>query len=375
MFFRRATMVPWSTRWPGSSPPNTRAGGPTLSTARCSAPATRRRSPRSSIGSAGELGAEVVEGLFYGASVGCVVGLRLADDAAVVVKAYQARWRAPFLRAVQQVQAHMAAAGIPCPTPVHGPTPVVPGRPHQAIIESHLPDPGLRPYASAAERRVSATGLARQIAAGRALVSSEAIAPLEDHPLHRVAGGLYGEPHSPLFDFDGTAEGAEWIDALAMRAVRVRDADERPPVVAHTDWSARNVRLDEAVLVAVYDWDSVALVPESTAIGQAAVTWSVTADPGGTEFPTFGDIVGFMGDYELAAGSRLDDVQWRAATAAAVYTLAYTARCEHSLDVKGMARPDQHAARDRLAEDGARLWSWHRARRAEQPPPGRRDPA
>ncbi len=135
----------------------------------------------------------------------------------------------------------------------------------------------------------------------------------------------------------------------------MRDADERPPVVAHTDWSARNVRLDEERLLAVYDWDSVALVPESTGIGQAAVTWSVTADPGGTEFPTLSDIVGFVADYEEAAGYRLDDEQWRAAGAAAAYTLAYTARCEHALEVTGVARPDQHAAHDRLAEAGEAL--------------------
>ena len=118
----------------------------------------------------------------------------------------------------------------------------------------------------------------------------------------------------------------------------LRDADERPPVVAHTDWSARNLRLDEERLLAVYDWDSVALVPESTGIGQAAVTWSVTADPGGTEFPTLADIGGFVADYEAAAGYRLDDEQWRAAGAAAAYTLAYTARCEHALEA-GRARP------------------------------------
>jgi len=302
-----------------------------------------------------ELGADVVGGLFYGASAGCVLGLRLADSAEVVVKAYQERWRPPFLRCVQGVQAHMAGIGIPCALPVRGPSPVVPGRPQQAIVESYLADPGLRPYASAAERRVSATGLARQIAAARELVASAAMAPLANHPLRRVAGGLYGEPHSPLFDFAGTAAGAEWMDALATRAVVVRHADERPPVIAHTDWSARNIRLNDDKLLAVYDWDSAALVPESTAIGQAAVTWSVTADPGGTEFPTLAGIVGFMVDYEEAAGARLDDVQWRAAAAAAAYVLAYTARCEHSLDVKGMARPDQHAARDRLAESGERL--------------------
>ena len=229
---------------------------------------------------------------------------------------------------------------------------MVPGRPNQAIVESYLPDPGMRPYASVAERRVSAAGLAPQIAACREL---PALPELADHPLNAPAGGLYGEPHSPLFDFEATAAGAEWIDALATRAVAEREADGPAPVMAHMDWAARNVRLSDDGLLAVYDWDSVALVPESNAVGQAAVTWSVTADPGGTEFPTLPDIVGFVTDYEEAAGYRLDETQWRAVGRSAAWVLAYTARCEHSLDVKGMARPDQHAAQDRLAEAGEAL--------------------
>ena len=84
------------------------------------------------------------------------------------------------------------------------------------------------------------------------------------------------------------------------------------------------------------------------------MTWSVTADPGGTAFPALPDIVGFVADYEEADGY-LDDEQWRGAGAAAAYTLAYTARCEHALEVTGRARPDQHAAHDRLAEAGDAL--------------------
>jgi hypothetical protein len=296
-----------------------------------------------------ELGAGAREGLFYGASAGCVLGVRLNDGREVVIKAYQERWQAPFLHAVQAVQAHAARNGIPCAAPLRKPTALVPGRPCQAVVESYRPDPGLQPFASAPERRVSAAGLARQIAVCRELA---ALPELADHPLRRSTGGLYGEPHSPLFDFAGTAAGAGWIDAIAAPAVVLRDADERPPVVAHTDWSARNVRLNDDGLLAVYDWDSAALVPESTAVGQAAMTWSVTADPGGTEFPKAPDISGFIADYEEAAGYRLDDEQWRAAGAAAAYTLAYTARCEHSLQATGRARSDQHAAHDRLAETG-----------------------
>ena len=105
------------------------------------------------------------------------------------------------------------------------------------------------------------------------------------------------------------------------------------------------MRFDDRELLATYDWDSVTVVKESTALGQAAATWCVTSEPGGSVFPTYDEIVGFMSDYEPAAGRLLSDLQWRAAGAAAVYLLAYTSRCEHSLDVIGAARPDQHGGR------------------------------
>ena len=266
---------------------------------------------------------EIEGALFYGASAGCVVGVRLGNGDEIVIKAYQQRWHEAFLEAVQSVQAHVAKSGMPCAMPLRGPAPLVRGRPNLAVVETNLADPGMRPYSSPSERRVSAAGLAQQIAACRELPPLPALA---DHPLRTPGAGLYPEPHSPLFDFGATAAGAGWIDEYARRATLERGADERPPVVAHTDWAARNVRLDEQRLLAIYDWDSVALVPESTAVGQAAVTWSVTADPGGTDFPELEDIRGFVADYEKAVGYELDDAQWRAAGGAAAYTLAYTAR-------------------------------------------------
>jgi aminoglycoside phosphotransferase (APT) family kinase protein len=172
------------------------------------------------------------------------------------------------------------------------------------------------------------------------------------HPLRTPDDRLYPVPHSPLFDFERTAAGAEWIDDFARRAVLVREQDDGPVVVAHTDWSARNVRFDERDLLAVYDWDSLASVRESTAVGQAAMTWSVTADPGGTEFPEMDDVLAFMDEYCQRPGRSLGPDQIRAARAAAIYTLAYTARCEHSLEARGLARPDQDAARRRLIDFG-----------------------
>jgi hypothetical protein len=291
-------------------------------------------------------------GLFYAASAGCVLGVHLESGNDIVIKAYQSRWGVPLLAAVQAVEDRVARGGIPCPRPLAPPTAICAGRPNLAVVETWLPDPGMRPGGSAAGRRVSAAGLALQIAL---CTNVSGVAPLAGHPLGSRGDRLYGAPHSPLFDFDSTGVGAEWIDDIARRATLVREEDESTPLVAHTDWSARNVRFDENHLLAVYDWDSLTLVRESAALGQAAMTWSVTADPGGTEFPNASSVQAYMDDYESARDNRLSPGQRRAARAAAVFVLAYTARCEHSLSARGLARPDQDAARQCLASAAAEL--------------------
>ena len=96
-----------------------------------------------------------------------------------------------------------------------------------------------------------------------------------------------------------------------------------------------------------------ALVEESTAVGQAAVTWRVTAEPGGTEFPDADEVLRYIGAFEDAVGRRFSAGERRAATAAAAYLLAYTSRCEHALEYAGIERADPgaaSAARNRLAE-------------------------
>ncbi len=298
------------------------------------------------------LGASPSDAVFYAASAGCVLGVRLASGDDVVIKAYQRRWEQDFLAAVQAGQERAVRGGLPCPQPLAAPTGITPGRPNLAVVESWLPDPGMRPGGSAAARAVSAGGLSRQISLCRQLTGS---GRLTRHPLRQSDAGLYGQPHSPLFDFESTAAGAEWIDDLALEARQLRDQDDSTPVVAHTDWSARNVRFDDDGLRAVYDWDSLALVTESTALGQAAMTWSVTADPGGTEFPTMDSALAYMEDYQKRRGASFSRSQLRSARAAAVYVLGYTARCEHSLAARGIARPDQGTARVRLAEIGAKM--------------------
>ena len=243
-----------------------------------------------------DLGSPAADGLFYGASVGCVAGVRLADGIRVVIKAYQPRWTVPFLVAVHDSQRHLADSGFPCPRPVLGPRRLLGAL---ALVEECVSDPGSAPM-TPEMLAVSATGLAKQIGLCRGLDG----AALRDHPLNASASTLYPEPHSPVFDFAATASGAEWIDELATRAKVLRDSDPGEPVIAHTDWSARNVRMSTERVLVAYDWDSLALVPESTAVGQAAATWSATAEAG-EEAPSVAEIVEYVGRYEQGAGSRV----------------------------------------------------------------------
>jgi len=293
------------------------------------------------------LGSAAVEGHFYQSSVGCVVGLGLANGERIVLKAYQARWPKAFLDAVATVQRHLASLGFCCATPRLAAQPL-PGRPNLIVTESWLDDPGMVPAHGRAAQRISATGLARQIELCRELGD---VAGLGAHPQQELVDGLYPEPHSPLFDFRATSDGAEWIDQMARRAAVRRSADDGPKVIAHSDWCARNVRITDR-LAAVYDWDSLALATESTAVGQAAATWSVTSEEGGSEFPTATQLASYLEDYEAALGRRLSVTQWSAAGGAAASVLAYIARCEHSLAVTGRARPDQCGASVRLREEG-----------------------
>jgi hypothetical protein len=298
------------------------------------------------------VGTGAVGGLFYLGSAGCAAGIRLESGEEIAVKAYQARWTEAYLSAVQSVQTDLCAGGFPCPRPLVPPRPLQPGRPNLAMSESFLADPGMEALRGSEACRHSAAGLARQVTLCRARRHEPALA---EHPVRAAPGHLYPEPHSPLFDFERPSAGAAWIDGYAARASVLRDADHSEPVVAHMDWSARNIRIGLGGVVASYDWDSLALVPESTAVGQAAATWPVTSEPGGCEFPSLERITEFVNRYEEAAGRTFDEVQWRATGAAAAYVLAYTARCEDSLEAAGLARPHQRGGRDRLSDAGEGL--------------------
>jgi hypothetical protein len=268
------------------------------------------------------VGAGVGDGLWYQSSAAAVAGVRLVDGRSVVVHAYRPGTSAEFVEGVVRVQRHLVDVRFPSARPLSGPVSAggVLGR-----VESLRPDPGQRRF-EAQDMSASAQGLARLVA----LAAAVDPAGLDTHPMSLPDSELYTEPHSAVFDFAATSAGAEWIDAVARaaRAEMVSDSS----VIAHGDWSARNVRLDRRGLCGVYDWESLQLVAEATAVGIAAATWCSLGGPSEPLAPSASEIRAYVGAYESHQGGRFELSQRRGAWAAAVFALAYTARCEHALE-------------------------------------------
>ena len=267
-------------------------------------------------------GVEVVGGLWYCSSTAAVAGVVLEDGRSVVVRAYQRSASSSFIEGVVRAQDRLASAGFPCARPLSGPVVVdgILGR-----VESLLPDPGPRRF-EPGEMNESARGLARVVS----LAATVDPAGLDRHPMALPDTQLYPSPHSPLFDFDATASGAEWIDEIASAARRAMT--DVTPVIAHGDWSARNVRLGPGGLLGAYDWESLQHGPETTAVGVAAATWRSLGEPHEPMAPSADEIMRYVTLYEAGREGPFTARQRRSARAAAAFALAYTARCEHALD-------------------------------------------
>jgi hypothetical protein len=266
-------------------------------------------------------GISVRGGLWYRSSVAAVAGVLLSDGREMVTRAYRPSVNLAFLDAVIRVQRHLSNHGFACAFPASDPVMVngIHGR-----VESVLVDPGPRRF-DPSEMAWSATGLARLVALTRDIDPKG----LDANPMALPTAALYPAPHSPLFDFDATASGAEWIDEIATAARSAMTADD--PVIGHSDWSARNVRLGPDGLACVYDWESLQFAPESAAVGFAAATWQSLGEPNEPSAPTATEIAQYIQLYEHARRYPFSQDQRQSAKASAVFTIAYTARCEHAL--------------------------------------------
>jgi hypothetical protein len=147
-----------------------------------------------------------------------------------------------------------------------------------------------------------------------------------------AAGFPCPAPHDARSDFEACTGGAAWIDTLAAVARQRNDARIGESVVGHTDWKVGHVRFGaDGRVVAVFDWDSLALTHEPAAVGEAAHAFC--ADWEAENYictPTIDEALTFITDCETARGRPFTAAERPACHAAFVYACAYTARCEDS---------------------------------------------
>ncbi len=271
-----------------------------------------------------ELGAGIAEVLFRATSVGAVVAVRLSDERRVVIKAHQPREARERLQAVHDIQAQLYNAGLPCPQPLVGPVPLVNGH---ATAEALLHDGESRDTHDPACRKLIAEALAWHLAITgtqpppRALAGSWSLTEGDRlWPTHA---------HAPIFDFDVTSAGAEWIDALGAQAKAAIDRTG-PPIAGHSDWSGKHFRFAKAAISAIYDWDSLALRSEAALVGVAAITYTTRFDlPGVPRAPTPDEMRAFIDDFSAARATPLTQRERGQIAAHGLLVAAYTARCEH----------------------------------------------
>lgn len=260
---------------------------------------------------------------FVHPGVGLVVGLDLEDGRGAVLKVHRWHVSVDGLAAVQTVQRELADRGLPAPRPLAAPARL--GRGLATLEELRAGDraDGHDPRV----RRSVAAGLARFISAASRITPMPSVGRGSLAP---VGGALWTEPHDLRFDFERTASGAEWIDDLARRARATLTALELPDVVAHFDWRVENLGFRGSEIVAVYDWDSVALAPEPVAVGQAAAAFSTDWGTGHSTLPSVAEMRSFVADYAVERGRTFATEERAALDAANLLLCAYSARCEHS---------------------------------------------
>jgi hypothetical protein len=232
-----------------------------------------------------------------------------------------------FLAAAQIVQRHLASDGFPCPQPLAGPEPLGAG---VATAETLLGEGAHADAHQAPVRRAMARTLSRLVERCRSLATPSG---LTENAMKVAPGELWPTPHDGRFDFVATTSGAEWIDEVARQARHILERGSTGDrVVGHTDWRAQNMRFVDEQITAVYDWDSVAIEHEPVLVGSVAhgFTSNWAEPPTGRQFPTLEEAEAFIADYEQARSTVFSPDERRAARAALAYSMAYTARCEHS---------------------------------------------
>ena len=271
-------------------------------------------------------GAEEI--LFCTLGVGATFGLRLRDGRRLALKAHPPGTSPDFLRDVQKVQEHLHRRGFPAPGQILGP---VPFSSCFATVDELLDRGEPADGHDSMIRRSMARTLNRLIELSNEVSGVEALSRGWNWPTRQ---DLWPPPHNALFDFEATIAGAEWIDGIAANAKELVDEFQAPVVIGHADWSVDQMRFEDDAASAVYDWDSLRFDKEVVFVGIAASNFAATWRTEIPNPPTPDEAKLFVADFEAARTKPFSEGERRAIFAAAVYAVAYIARCEHAIGPK-----------------------------------------
>jgi hypothetical protein len=279
--------------------------------------------------------------LFTSGHLSAVIGLRLADDREVVVKARAGSAR---IAACVEVQRRMFESGYPCPEPLVGPAPFgdcvataevyVPGG---AILPSA--DHGAWAFAEAFARLIRLAPRPAEVPSLRPAPSWAAW----DH----AEAGLWPRPEDSDIDLNEIA-GPGWIDEAAWLARDRLRAGPSEAVIGHCDWLAGNLRWSGDELLVVHDWDSTAADSEAVLVGLAAGLYS-TVSP--DDLATIEETERFLDAYCDARGRAFSADELERSWAAGVWTRAYDAKYQHAV-AQPVVSLSESEARERLHRAG-----------------------
>jgi hypothetical protein len=284
------------------------------------------------------LGSAPAEEIFRSGYLSAVIGLRLADGRAVVVKV---RFGSPRLAACVEVQRRLFESGYPCPEPLTGP---IPFGVHVATAETYIPGGALLPSADrAAWAFAEAFARLVKLAPGPPEVSTLDPPPSWAAWDHGEAG-LWPCPEDAGVNLNEVA-GPGWIDDAGRRARDRLQAGGTPEaVIGHCDWLVGNLRWSGDNLLVVHDWDSATVDSEAVLAGFAAALYStVSAD----ELATVEETEQFLAAYGDARGGPFSADELQRAWAAGVWTRAYDAKYQHAVGQPVVSLAEDEA-RERL---------------------------
>src|SRR3984885_4811832 len=191
------------------------------------------------------LGSPPAGEIFRSGYLSAVIGLRLTDDRAVVVKVRPA---SPRVGACVEVQRRLFESGYPCPEPLTG---AVPFGDDVATAETYVPGGAMLPRPDRAAWAF-AEAFARLVKLAPRPVEVSSLDPSWAAWNHAEAG-LWPRSEDSAVNLNEVA-GPGWIDDAGRRARDRLQAGASETVIGHCDWLADNLRWSGDDLLVVHDW-------------------------------------------------------------------------------------------------------------------------